>query len=128
MWIVELALRRPYTFVVVSMLIALLGVLSIIRMPTDIFPVINVPVVSVIWSYAGLPPEDMEGDIVRVAERAMTTVTSDIEHMESNSMTGIGVIKVYMQQGADLGKDVGLITGINQTLLKAFPPGSTPPL
>jgi multidrug efflux pump subunit AcrB len=128
MWIVELALRRPYTFVVVSMLIALFGALSIVRMPTDIFPVINIPVVSVIWTYTGLPPEDMEGDIVRVSERAMTTVTSDIEHMESSSLNGIGVIKVYLQQGADVGKMVALMSSVNQTILRVLPPGTLPPL
>src|SRR5271163_1286401 len=98
MWIVELALRRPYTFVVVSMLIALLGVLSITRMATDIFPVINLPVVSVIWQYTGLSPEDVESRMVLISERAMTTVTSEIEHLESNSVNGYGVIKLYLRQ------------------------------
>lgn len=128
MWIVQLAIRRPYTFVVVSMLIALLGVLSITRMPIDIFPVINLPVVSVIWSYTGLPPEDVESRIVTVSERAMTTVTSEIEHLESNSINGLGVIKVFLQQDADIGKCVALMSSINQTILKVLPAGITPPL
>jgi multidrug efflux pump subunit AcrB len=128
MWIVELAIRRPYTFVVVSMLIALLGVLSITRMPVDIFPSINLPVVSVIWSYTGLPPEEMQDRIVSISERAMTTVTSEIEHLESNSLNGIGVIKVYLRQGADVGKTVALMSAVNQTILKVLPPGITPPL
>jgi multidrug efflux pump subunit AcrB len=128
MWIVQLAIRRPYTFVVVSMLIALLGVLSITRMPIDIFPVINLPVVSVIWNYTGLPPEDVESRIVTVSERAMTTVTSEIEHLESNSINGLGVIKVYLRQGADVGKCVALMSSVNQTILKILPVGITPPL
>lgn len=128
MWIVELAIRRPYTFVVVSMLIALLGVLSITRMAVDIFPTINLPVVSVIWSYTGLPPEDMQNRIVTVSERAMTTVTSEIEHLESASVNGIGVIKVYLRQGADVGKAVALMSSVNQTILKILPSGITPPL
>jgi multidrug efflux pump subunit AcrB len=128
MWIVELALRRPYTFVVVSMFIALLGILSITRMATDIFPVINLPVVSVIWNYTGLPPADMESRIVTVSERAMTTVTSEIEHLESSSINGLGIIKVYLRQGTDVGKAVALMSSVNQTVLKILPPGITPPL
>src|SRR4030095_13921739 len=128
MWIVELALRRPYTFVVVSALIALLGVLSITRMPVDIFPAINLPIVSVIWSFTGLPAADVESRIVLVSERAMTTVTSEIQHLESNSVNGIGVIKVYLRQGTDVGKAVALMSSVNQTILKILPPGITPPL
>ncbi|CAN5578327.1 efflux RND transporter permease subunit [soil metagenome] len=128
MWIVELALRRPYTFVVVSMLIAILGILAITRMAVDIFPTIDVPVVSVIWQYTGLPAEDMEARIMTISERAMTTVTSDIDHMESNSITGLGIIKVYLRKGADVGKVVGLMSAVNQTVLKVLPPGITPPL
>ncbi|MBX9725582.1 MAG: efflux RND transporter permease subunit, partial [Candidatus Obscuribacterales bacterium] len=128
MWIVELAIRRPYTFVVVSALIAFLGVLSITRMPIDIFPSIDLPVVSVIWSYSGLPPEEMRDRIVTVSERAMTTVTSEIQHLDSNSVNGIGVIKLYLRQGADIGKTVALASSINQTILKFLPPGITPPL
>jgi multidrug efflux pump subunit AcrB len=128
MWIVELALRRPYTFVVVSMFIALLGILSITRMAVDIFPAINIPVVSVIWNYTGLPPDDMESRIVTVSERAMTTVTSEIEHLESSSINGLGIIKVYLRQGTDIGKAVALMSSVNQTILKILPPGITPPL
>jgi multidrug efflux pump subunit AcrB len=128
MWIVQLALRRPYTFVVVSMLIALLGALSIVRMPTDIFPVINVPVITVIWNYIGLPPSDVASRMVTISERAMTTVTSEIERLESSSITGLGIIKVYLRQGADVGKCVALMSGVNQTILKVLPPGITPPL
>ncbi len=128
MWIVKLALHRPYTFVVMALLTGLLGILSIQRMPTDIFPFINVPVVSVIWSYNGLPAEEMENRITTICERAITTVTSGIEHIESKSLQGISVIKVYMHQGADMGRAVGTIASLCQTLLRTYPPGTTPPL
>jgi len=110
------------------MLIALLGILSATRMPIDIFPTINLPVVSVIWSYSGLSPVDMEARIVTISERAMTTVTSEIEHLESKSVNGLGVIKCYLRQGTDVGKAVALMSSVNQTILKILPPGITPPL
>lgn len=128
MWIVELALRRPYTFVVMSILIAFLGVFSFLRMPTDIFPNINVPVVTVVWSYNGLPAEDMENRLTTICERAITTTTGDIEHIESNSIDGISVIKIFLHQGADVGKAVSTISAICNTMLKIAPPGITPPL
>lgn len=128
MWIVRLALDRPYTFIVMALLTGLLGTLSILRMPTDIFPFINIPVVSVIWSYNGLPAEEMENRITTICERAITTVTSGIEHIESKSLQGISVIKVYMHQGADMGRAVGTIASLCQTLLRVYPPGTTPPL
>ena len=128
MWIVKLALRRPYTFVVMSILIAILGFVGASRMATDIFPFINIPVVSVIWGYSGLPAEEMESRMTTICERAITTVTSDIDHMESSSLNGLSVIKIYLHQGADMGRCVASITGICQTLLKAFPAGVTPPL
>lgn len=128
MWIVELALRRPYTFVVMSILIAFLGVFSFFRMPTDIFPNINVPVVTVVWSYNGLPAEDMENRLTTICERAITTTTGDIEHIESNSIDGISVIKIFLHQGADVGKAVSTISAICNTMLKIAPPGITPPL
>ncbi|MBX9942207.1 MAG: efflux RND transporter permease subunit [Candidatus Obscuribacterales bacterium] len=128
MWIVELALRRPYTFVVTSLLIAILGIFSALRMPTDIFPFVNMPVVSVIWSYNNLPAEEMENRITTICERAITTVTSGIDFIESQSMNGISVIKVHMHQGADLGKAVGTIASLCQTLLRVYPTGTTPPL
>ena len=97
MWIVRLALRRPYTFVVLSLLIALLGIGSAIETPKDIFPAINIPVVSVVWTYSGLTPTEMEGRIVTVCERALTTTVNDIEHQESESYQGVSVIKIYFQ-------------------------------
>ena len=103
MWIVRLALRRPYTFVVMSILIAILGVVSILTMPTDIFPNIDIPVVSVIWSYSGVSPDDMEKRIVTVCERAMTTTVNDIEHIESQSYYGVSVIKVFLPAHGETG-------------------------
>lgn len=111
-----------------SILIAILGFVGASRMATDIFPFINIPVVSVIWGYSGLPAEEMESRMTTICERAITTVTSDIDHMESSSLNGLSVIKIYLHQGADMGRCVASITGICQTLLKAFPAGVTPPL
>src|SRR5204862_8125629 len=100
MWIVRLALRRPYTFVVVSLLIAILGVAAIITMPVDIFPYIDIPVVSIVWNYNGLSPEEMEKRMVTFCERSMTTTVNDIEHIKSQSYTGVSVTRVYSQPNA----------------------------
>jgi multidrug efflux pump subunit AcrB len=127
MWIVRLALRRPYTFVVVAMLIAILGVTAIISMPVDIFPYIDIPVVSVLWTYSGLSPEEMEKRMVTIFERAMTTTVNDIEHIESQSYTGISVTRVYFQPNAKVEVALSQVTAIAQTLLRIFPPGTTPP-
>jgi multidrug efflux pump subunit AcrB len=127
MWIVRLALRRPYTFVVMSILIAILGVVSILTMPTDIFPNIDIPVVSVIWSYSGVSPEDMEKRIVTICERAMTTTVNDIEHIESQSYYGVAVIKVFFQPTAKPEMAIAQITSIVQTILRILPPGIFPP-
>ena len=128
MWIVRLALRRPYTFVVMALLIFVLGGLAIATMSTDIFPEINIPVVSVIWTYTGISPDDMEKRIVYIAERAMTTTVNGIEHMESQSMNGVGVIKVYFQPNVKIEEAVAEITSIQQTILRVLPPNITPPL
>jgi len=128
MWIVRLALRRPYTFVVVSLLIAALGLLSIVTMPTDIFPNIDIPVISVIWSYGGLSATEMQDRITTVVERAMTTTVSNIEHLESESVRGNSVIKLYFQPNADVNAAVAQVTAICQTLIRPLPPGITPPL
>ncbi|HWF86519.1 MAG TPA: efflux RND transporter permease subunit [Vicinamibacterales bacterium] len=128
MWIVRLALRRPYTFVVMSLLIAVLGLLSIVSMPTDIFPAIKIPVISVIWSYSGLSPTEMQERITTVVERAMTTTVSNIEHLESQSVRGNSVIKLYFQPNADVNAAIAQVTAICQTLLKPLPTGITPPL
>ena len=128
MWIVRLALRRPYTFTVMAILVVLLGIVTIARMSTDIFPDINIPVVSVIWSYPGVAPEEMEKRFVTVCERAMTTTVNDIEHIESQSYNGVSVIKVFFHEGAKVEAGVAQITSICQTLLRIMPPGTTPPL
>ena len=127
MWIVRLALRRPYTFVVVSLLILVLGVSAIITTPKDIFPPINIPVVSVIWSYNGLSPEDMSNRMVSSAERSLTTVVNDIEHIESQSYNGVGIVRVYFHPTAKIELAVAQVTAAMQTILRQLPPGTTPP-
>jgi multidrug efflux pump subunit AcrB len=128
MWIVRLALRRPYTFVVLSILILIMGGIAILRTPTDIFPNIDIPVVSIIWNYNGLIPEDMSDRIVSVTERALTTTVDNIEHIESQSLYGIAVVKVFLQPGANIQQGIAQITAVSQTQLKQLPAGSTPPL
>src|SRR4051812_8160321 len=128
MWIVRLALRRPYTFTVMALLIVILGILSVVRMAKDIFPSIDIPVVTVLWVYGGLTPEEMEKRIITISERAMTTTVNDIEHLESQSLPGAGIIKVYFQPGTSIDAAVAQITAINQTVVRVMPPGTTPPL
>ena len=128
MWIVQLALRRPYTFVVAALLLLLLTPLILLRTPTDIFPAINIPVVSVIWQYSGLDAQQMEQRIIYTHERALTVTVNNIEHIESTSYNGIGVIKVFLQHGASVDAAVAQITAIAQTVLRQMPPGITPPL
>src|SRR3984885_14866733 len=127
MWIVRIALRRPYTFVVMSMLIVILGVATILRMPTDIFPDIDIPVISVVWNYTGLPPEEMEKRIVTNYERGLTTTVNDIEHVESQTLTGISVVKIFFQPGARIEAATAQVTAISQTVLRQMPPNTTPP-
>jgi CzcA family heavy metal efflux pump len=128
MWIVRLALRRPYTFVVVSLLLLILGPIVILRTPTDIFPNINIPVVSIVWNYNGLNPDDMSNRIVFQTERALTTLVDDIAHIESQSLNGVAVVKVFFQPNADITKAIAQVTAISQTQLRQLPPGTTPPL
>src|SRR2546425_57173 len=106
MWIVRLALRRPYTFIVMALLIAIGGVLTIERTPIDIFPQINIPVISVIWQYTGLSPNEVEGRMVTLSERAMTTTVNSIEHIESQSLAGVGLIRIFFQPDASIGAAV----------------------
>jgi multidrug efflux pump subunit AcrB len=127
MWLVRLALKRPYTFVVMAVLITVLGVVTILRMATDIFPDIDIPVISVVWGYPGLSPEEMEKRIVSNYERGLTTTVNDIEHIESQSLTGISVIKIFFQPGAKIEAATALVTAISQTTLRQAPPGTTPP-
>jgi multidrug efflux pump subunit AcrB len=128
MWIVRLALRRPYTFVVMAILILAMGAISIYRTPTDIFPNINIPVVSVIWNYNGLIPKDMADRIVSVTERNLTTIVDNIEHIESQSLYGIAVVKVFLQPNASIDRGVAQLTASSQTQLRQLPAGTTPPL
>lgn len=128
MWIVALALRRPYTFVVAALLAIILGVVVVQRMAVDIFPVIDIPVVSVIWTFNGMSPREMEERIVTVHERAMTTTVNDIERIESQTINGTSVIRVYFHQGAKIEAAIAQITAISQSILRILPPGQTPPL
>ncbi len=127
MWIVRLALRRPYTFAVMAILMLVLGIGSIVAMRKDIFPFINIPVVSVVWSYTGMPPQEMADRVVTIDERAMTTTVNDIEHMESTSYPGVAVIKVYLQPGTKVETAIAEITALSQTILRPLPPGIFPP-
>ena len=127
MWIVRLALRRPYTFVVMAVLIAVLGGIAIVNTPKDIFPYINIPVASVVWNYSGLSPQEMADRIVTVSERAMTTTVNDIEHMESTSYNGVAVIRMFFQPAAKIEMAIAQMTAISQTILRPLPPGTFPP-
>ncbi len=127
MWIVRLALRRPYTFVVMSLAILLLGVTAIITMPIDIFPFIDIPVVSVVWNYAGMSPSEMESRVLTVFERGMTTTVNDIEHIESQSYYGVSVVKVYFQPNVKIDMAVAQITAQSNSVTRAMPPGIYPP-
>jgi len=128
MWIVALALRRPYTFIVMALVIILLTPITILRTPTDIFPSIDIPVVSVVWFYTGLSPLDMADRIVANSERGITTTVNDIEHMESQSVYGLGVIKIFFRPGTNVQGAIAQITAICQTTVRSLPPGTTPPL
>src|SRR5437763_11073493 len=128
MWIVRLALSRPYTFVVAALLLLLMTPFVLIKTPTDIFPAINIPVVSVIWSYTGLPADQIAQRIVFTEERALTTTVNNIEHIESTSYDSTGVIKVFFQPGVDISTAVAQLTAVSQTILRQLPPGTTPPL
>jgi multidrug efflux pump subunit AcrB len=126
-WIVQVALKRPYTFIVLAMLIAIFGVLSAIRTPTDIFPNIDIPVVSVVWTYSGLQPDDMSGRVIYYYERTLSSQVNDIEHMESQSLPGYGVVKVFFQKNVNISAALAEVTAASQTVLKLLPPGITPP-
>jgi len=128
MWIVRLALRRPYTFVVAAILLLIVGVVAIVRTPVDIFPNIDIPVISVLFTYNGLSPQEISDRIVYNYERALTTTVNDISHIDSQSLDGRAVIKVYFQPGVDLGNAVAQVTAISQTIIHSMPPGTQPPL
>jgi multidrug efflux pump subunit AcrB len=126
--IVRIALSRPYTFVVAALLIFLIGTLAALRMPVDIFPSINIPIVGVAWQYQGLPPDQMAGRIVTPFERALTTTVNDIEHIEANSYTTFGIVKIFFHPSVNIATANAQVTAISQTLLKQLPAGATPPL
>jgi multidrug efflux pump subunit AcrB len=128
MWIVRLALKQPHTIAVLAVLIFLLGTLAILRSPVDIFPNINIPVVSIIWNYNALEPQDMADRIVSITERSLTTTVDDIQHIESQSLYGIAVVKVFFQPTASIPKALAQIAAVSQTQLKQLPQGTTPPL
>jgi multidrug efflux pump subunit AcrB len=120
--IVKIALHRPLTFIVMAILIAIFGVISAVRAPIDMFPEIRIPVIAVAWGYSGLNPQDMTDRIVTPYERALTTTVNDIEHIESQSMVGIGIVKIYFQPGTNIATANAQVTAISQTLLRQLPP------
>jgi multidrug efflux pump subunit AcrB len=128
MWIVRLALRRPYTFAVFALLLLIIGPLSILNTPTDIFPNIDIPVVSIVWQYSGLSAVDMANRIITITERTLTTTVDNIDHIESQSLDGVGVVKVYFQPKVTLATAIAQITAVSQTQLRMLPTGTTPPL
>jgi multidrug efflux pump subunit AcrB len=126
--IVRLALRRPYTFVVLAILILIFGPLAALKTPTDIFPDIRIPVIAVVWTYRGMPPDDMSGRVIYYYERQLSSSVNDIEHIESNSLPGVGIVKIFFQPGVDIRTATAQVTSLSQTVLKQMPPGITPPL
>ena len=128
MWIIRVALDRPYTFVVLALLILLISPVMIQRTPADIFPNIDIPVIAVSWQYTGLNPEEMEGRLTTVYERVLTTLVDNIEHIESTTVNGVAVIKIFLQPGASLDTANAQVTGASQTILRQLPPGTQPPL
>ncbi len=128
MWIVNLAPRRPYTFIVLAIFILIAGVLSILSTPKDIFPSINIPVISVIWNFTGMAPEEVEQHITSPYERVLTTTVDNIEHIESESLYGIGIVKIFLQPNASVPAGIAQVTSVSQAVLKQLPPSITPPL
>src|SRR5256712_5419322 len=128
MWIVRLALRRPYTFVVLALLIAVLGIAAILTMSVDIFPAINIPVVTVIWNYSGLSPTEMQDRIVTTSERAFTTTVTGIEHIESVSLRGVAVTRLFFHPNVPVEAAIAQINAQAQQIVRALPPGIFPPL
>jgi CzcA family heavy metal efflux pump len=126
--LVRIALSRPYTFVVLALLLMIIGPLAALRTPTDIFPDIRIPVIGVVWQYTGLPPDQMAGRITTPFQRALTTTVNDIEHIVANSYNGFGIVKIFFQPNVDIRTANAQVTAISQTLLKQMPPGATPPL
>src|SRR5271168_2952746 len=128
MWIVRIALSRPYTFIVLALLILILSPAVLLRTPTDIFPNIDIPVIAVAWTYTGLSPEETEGRITSVYERVLTTTVDNIQHIESTTVNGTAIVKIYLQPNASIDRANAQVTAISQTILRQLPPGSLPPL
>src|SRR3978361_1272609 len=126
--LVRIALSRPYTFVVLALLLLIVGPLAACAPPTNICPAIRIPVLGVVWNYTGLPPDQMAGRITTPFQRALTTTVNDIEHIVANSYTGIGIIKIFFQPNVDIRTANAQVTAISQTMIKQLPPGATPPL
>ncbi len=126
--VVRIALKRPLTFIVLALLILIAGVLAAFRMPVDIFPEIRIPVVAVVWQYTGLAPDEMAGRMITPFERVLTTTVNDIQHLEANSYTGIGIVKIFFQPGVNIATANAQVTAISQTMLRQMPPGAVPPL
>jgi multidrug efflux pump subunit AcrB len=128
MWLVRVALERPYTFVVLALLVFILSGLAIVRTPTDIFPSIDIPVIAVDWSYTGLNPEEVEGRLTTVYERVLTTTVDNIQHLESTTVNGQAIVKIFLQPHASLDTANAQVTAISQTILRQLPPGTLPPI
>src|SRR5580704_14710743 len=126
--IVRLALKRPYTFIVMAILIVLFGGLAAVETPTDIFPDIQIPVIAAVWTYRGLSPDDMAGRVIYYYERQLSTAVNDIDHIESQSLSGVGIVKIFFHPGVDIRTATAQVTSLSQTVLKQMPPGITPPL
>src|SRR6201988_377089 len=128
MWIVRIALDRPYTFIVLALLILIASPVAILRTPTDIFPNIDIPVIAVAWQYTGLNPEELEGRLTSVYERVLTTTVDNIEHIESTTVSGQAIVKIFLQPSASLDIANAQVTAVSQTILRQLPPGALPPL
>ena len=128
LWLVRVALQKPYTFVVLALLILIFGPLAALRTPTDIFPDIKIPVISAVWTYTGLPPDEMAGRVIYAHERALSSTVNDIDHIESTSLPGVGIVKIFFQPNVDIRTATAQVTSISQTVLKQMPAGMTPPL
>src|SRR5580658_3570007 len=126
--LVRIALSRPYTFVVLALLLLILGPLAALRTPTDIFPEIRIPVIGVVWNYTGLPPDEMAGRMVTLFQRTLTTTVNDIEHITANSYNGVGIVKIFFQPNVDIRTANAQVTAVSQTIIRSMPPGTTPPL
>jgi len=127
MWIVRIALNRPYTFIVMALLIAILSPIVILRTPTDIFPNIDIPVVAVAWTYNGMNPQEMEGRVTSVYERALSLTVDNVQHIESTTINGMSIVKIYLHPGASIDRANAQVTAISQAILRQMPTGSLPP-